>query len=130
MDKLLDWDNERIQRLLGVTDQKDLIIALIGASKEVQEKLFSNMPEGVRNYIKWGMEELGRPLWLRRLVGCIKLRDLRFAWTGLSHSKSTQRIALQHTAQKVDAGKIQEVRDRIMYMADNLEAVEAEIKRF
>ena len=52
MDKLLDWDNDRIQRLLRVTDQKDLIIALIGASKEVQEKLFSNMPEVVRNYIK------------------------------------------------------------------------------
>ena len=129
MDKLLDWDNDRIQRLLRVTDQKDLIIALIGASKEVQEKLFSNMPEGVRNHIKWGMEELSRPLWLRRLVGCIKLRDLRFAWTGLSHSKSWEGIAYQHTAQKFDAGTIQEVRDRIMYMADNLEAVESEIEQ-
>ena len=65
MDKLLDWDNDRIQRFLGVADQKDLIIALIGASKGVQEKLFSNMPEGVRNHIKWGMgDKLCPPLGL------------------------------------------------------------------
>ena len=47
MDKLLEWEDERIQRLLRITDQKDCIIALMGASEQVGEKLFKNMRKGV-----------------------------------------------------------------------------------
>ena len=75
---------------MRMIDQEDCIVALMGASKEVQEKFFSTIPERARNYIKERMEEL---------------------------------------VQKIDADAIQDVQGRIMYVADNLEAEEAEFEQ-
>ena len=61
MDKLLEWEDERIQRLLRITDQEDCIVALLGASEQVGEKLFKNMPKGVSDYIKRRMKRPGPP---------------------------------------------------------------------
>ena len=124
MDKLSEWEDERIQRLLRITDQEDCIIALMRASEQVGEKLFKNMPKGVSDYIKRRMKDLGRPLWLRRLVSVIKWRNLRYAWSGNKEGQGCGQAA-----HLVDAAAIQEVQDRIMYMADNLEEVEAEIEQ-
>ena len=124
MDKLLEWEDERIQRLLRITDQEDCIIALMGASEQVGEKLFKNMPKGVSDYIKWRIKALVRPLWLRRLVSVIKWRNIRYAWSGNKEGQCCGKAV-----HLVDAAAIQEVQDRIMYMADNLEEVEAEIEQ-
>ena len=111
-------EDERIQRLLRITDQEDCIIALMGASEQVGEKLFKNMRKGVSDYIKRRMRDLGRPLWLRRLVSVIKWRNIRYAWSGNKEGQGSGQAAAR-----------QEVQDRIMYMADNLEEVEAEIEQ-
>ena len=60
MDELVDLSDRGIQLILREVDQKDCVTALKGASKEIQEKILSNMSERVRNYIEEEMEGLGK----------------------------------------------------------------------
>jgi len=51
LDLLTKVTEREIQTLMRETDQKDLIIALKGASEELKEKVTSNMSERVRSFI-------------------------------------------------------------------------------
>ena len=48
--------NREIQSTMRYVDQKDLVIALMGTSSEVKEKILSNLTERVWTFIKEEME--------------------------------------------------------------------------
>lgn len=56
MDELVDISDRGIQFILRLTDQRDCIAALKGASDAVREKILSNMSERVRTFIEEQME--------------------------------------------------------------------------
>jgi flagellar motor switch protein FliG len=58
-DDLLLIDDKSIQRILRDVDQKDLILALKGASEEVKAKIFKNMSQRARALIQEEMEVMG-----------------------------------------------------------------------
>ena len=51
--------DQEIQTLMREVDQKDLVIALKGASDEMKEKVLGNMSERVRTFITEEMEFQG-----------------------------------------------------------------------
>jgi flagellar motor switch protein FliG len=51
--------DREIQAVLEQVDQKDLVVALKGASEELKEKMLGNMSEKVRTFISEEMEFLG-----------------------------------------------------------------------
>jgi len=51
--------DREIQALMREVDQKDMVIALKGASEEMQEKILSNLSGRVRTFITEEMEYLG-----------------------------------------------------------------------
>ncbi|MBT4499844.1 MAG: flagellar motor switch protein FliG [Gemmatimonadetes bacterium] len=58
-DDIKNLTDREIQVLLQEVDQKDLVIALKGATNELKEKILSNMSEKVRTFITEEMEFLG-----------------------------------------------------------------------
>jgi flagellar motor switch protein FliG len=58
-DDILLIDDKSIQRILRDVDQKDLILALKGASEEVKAKIFKNMSQRARALIQEEMEVMG-----------------------------------------------------------------------
>ena len=58
-DLLAKLSDREIQILMREVDQKDLVVALKGASDEVKEKVLGNMSERVRTFITEEMEFLG-----------------------------------------------------------------------
>lgn len=58
-DDVLLIDDKSIQRILRDVDQKDLILAMKGASEEVKAKIFKNMSQRARALIQEEMEVMG-----------------------------------------------------------------------
>ena len=58
-EQIKDLSDREIQTLLREVDQKDLVIALKSASREVQERILGNMSERVRTFISEEMAYLG-----------------------------------------------------------------------
>lgn len=59
-------DNRSVQQVLKEVDQKELAIALKGASEEVRDKIFSNMSKRASDMVKEDMEFMG-PVRLRNV---------------------------------------------------------------
>ena len=58
LDELADFSDRGIQLMLRQVDTKDCALALKGASKEVRDKILSNVSERVRNFIEEMMDDL------------------------------------------------------------------------
>ena len=58
MEELVDISDRGIQFILRLTDQKDCVVALKGASDAVRERILSNMSERVRAFIEEEMESV------------------------------------------------------------------------
>ena len=56
MDDLTDLDDREVQLLIRESDQADLIVGLLGSSREVRDKVLGNMSERVRHYVEQEME--------------------------------------------------------------------------
>jgi len=58
VDALADFSDRGIQLMLRQVDTKDCALALKGASKDVRDKILSNVSERVRNFIEEMMDDL------------------------------------------------------------------------
>ena len=58
-DDLVRLTDREIQTLLREVNQKDLVVALKGASNEVRDKMLDNMSNRVRKFIMQEMQEMG-----------------------------------------------------------------------
>jgi flagellar motor switch protein FliG len=65
-DDIISLDDRGIQQILKEIDQKELSLALKGASEEVKEKIFNNMSKRAADMIKEDMEFMG-PVRLRNV---------------------------------------------------------------
>ncbi len=59
-EELTQLTDREVQILMRVTDQKDLVLGLAGASETVRQKFLSNMSERVRTFIREEMAQVSR----------------------------------------------------------------------
>ena len=77
-DEMCRLTDREIQTLLREVDQKDLVIALKGASDELKNKILGNMSDRVRTFI---IEEMGHVGPMRLVeVEEVQLRILQQLW--------------------------------------------------
>ena len=77
-DDIVKLTDREIQLLLREVDQKDLVVAMKGATEKLKERILNNMSEKVRNFITEEMEFIG-PMRLSE-VEKVQLRIVQQVW--------------------------------------------------